>query len=344
MQHPNPTRRPVLAALAAAAVIGAVAAPLPAAAQDKTLTVMMWGATWERIFKPLAADFKKETGITLEVVNQTTATEGLAKLQATRAKPQVDVWFTNESTALRAATDKQLFVPLDPAKIPNIKSLMKGASSDMFAALYYGAVGIVYRPDLVPGGKINSWNDLWKPEFKNKVSLPVPTIFPGKMIIVASLLNGGTQTDPDPGIAFLGKVKQNVIFHNADAQARRALAQGELWAVVTTPSAVGALRDQNIPVAMASPKPTPLFFEGMMMVRSGKEDLAATFINKVLSPEWQRYVTETYNMGPTRSDVPPSAMFKDAAPKPGDAVIVDEEFMNLNIGKWTEKFNAMAGK
>lgn len=337
------TRRPVIAALAGAALLGAFA-PLPAAAQDKTLTVMMWGATWERIFKPLAADFKKETGITLEVVNQTTATEGLAKLQATRSKPQVDVWFTNESTALRAGTDKQLFVPLDPAKIPNIKSLMKGAGSEMFAGVYYGAVGIVYRPDLVPGGKITSWNDLWRPEFKNKVSLPVPTIFPGKMIIIASLLNGGTQTNPDPGIEFLGKVKSNVIFHNADAQARRALAQGELWAMVTTPSAVGALREQKIPVAMASPKPTPLFFEGMMMVRSGKEDMAATFINKVLSPEWQRYITETYNMGPTRQDVPPSASFQEVVPKPGDAVIVDEEFMNLNLGKWTEKFNAMAGK
>jgi len=337
------SRRPLLAALAGAAVLASLL-PLPAMAQDKTLTVMMWGATWERIFKPLAADFKKETGITLEVANQTTATEGLAKLQATRNKPQVDVWFTNESTALRAGTDKQLFVPLDPAKIPNIKTLMKGAGSDMFAGVYYGAVGIVYRPDLVPGGKITSWDDLWKPEFKNKVSLPVPTIFPGKMIIIASLLNGGTATNPDPGIEFLGKVKSNVIFHNADAQARRALAQGELWAVVTTPSAVGALRDQKIPVAMVSPKPTPLFFEGMMMVRSGKEDLAATFINKVLSPEWQRYITESYNMGPTRQDVPASASFKEVVPKPGDAVIVDEEFMNLNLGKWTEKFNAMAGK
>lgn len=343
MKPQNPSRRPVLAAIAGAATIGALA-PLRATAQDKTLTLMMWGATWDRIFKPLAADYKKETGVTLEVVNQTTATDGLAKLQAMRSKPQVDVWFTNESTALRAGTDKQLFVPLDPAKIPNLKTLMKGASSDMFAALYYGAVGIVYRPDLVPGGKITSWNDLWKPEFKNKVSLPIPSFFPGKMIIVASMLNGGKPTDPDPGIEFLGKVKNNVNFHNSDANARRALAQGEMWAIVTTPSAVGALKDQNVPVAMASPKPTPLFFEGMMIVRSGKEAMAAQFINKTLSPEWQKYVTETYNMGPVRRDIPPSAGFKDAAPKPGDELIVDEEFMNLNIGKWTEKFNAMASK
>jgi len=336
-------RRYLLAVLVNAAALG-ISVSLPALAQDKTLTVMMWGATWERIFKPLAAEFKNETGITLEVVNQTTSIEGLTKLQATRNKPQVDVWFTNESMALRSGGDKQLFVPLDPVKIPNLKTLMEGARSDMFAGVYYGAVGIVYRPDLVPGGQITSWDELWTPAFKNKVSLPVPTVFPGKMIIVASLLNGGIQTDPDPGIALLAKVKSNVLFHNADAQARRALAQGEIWAMVTTPSAVGALREQNIPVAMVSPKPTPLFFEGMMIVRSGKEDLAAIFVNKVLSPQWQRYITETYNMGPTRTDVEPSASFRQATPKAGDAVIVDEAFMNRNIGQWTEKFNAMVSQ
>ena len=340
---PRIHRRALLAATVCLAAAGLSAfASTPVQAQEKRLTVMMWGATWERIFKPLSEEFKKETGITLEVVTQTTGIEGLAKIQATRAKPEVDVWFTSEQVAIRAMTDTGLFAPLPVDKIPNIKQLRPGAANDMFAALYYAPLGIVYRPDLVPGGKITSWNELWQPAFKNKVSLPVPSIFPGKMILIASLLNGGSINNIEPGLELLAQQKDQVAaFHSADAQARRALAQGEIWAMMTSPSAVNALKDLNIPAAMASPFPAPLFFEGMMMVRGGKEDLAAIFINKALSKEWQQHVTNVYNMGPARLDVPPSETFAAAMPKPGDEVVFDEKFLNENVGKWTERFNTM---
>jgi len=339
---PHTGRRAILAAIIGLTASVAVFVATPVQAQEKRLTLMMWGATWERIFKPLAEDFKKETGITLEVVNQTTGIEGLAKIQATRAKPEVDVWFTSEQVAIRAMADTGLFAPLPKDKIPNLAALRPGAANDMFAALYYAPLGIVYRPDLVPGGKITAWSDLWQPAFKNKVSLPVPSIFPGKMILIAALLNGGSINNVEPGLELLAKQKDQVAaFHNADAQARRALAQGEIWAMMTSPSAVNALKDQNIPAAMASPYPAPLFFEGMMMVRGGKEDLAAIFINKALSKEWQQHVTNVYNMGPARLDVPPSDTFAAAMPKAGDEVVSDEKILNENVGKWTERFNSM---
>jgi len=72
---PRTGRRSVLAAIIALTAGVSVFAATPVQAQEKRLTLMMWGATWERIFKPLAEDFKKETGITLEVVNQTTGIE-----------------------------------------------------------------------------------------------------------------------------------------------------------------------------------------------------------------------------------------------------------------------------
>ncbi len=338
-------RRRQLAGLALGTALLGAFLPGAAMAQDKRLTLMTYGALWERIFRPLADDLKKDTGITLEYVSQTSAVEGLTKLQANRDKPQADVWFTSESVALRAATDTKLFVPLDPVKIPNLKMLMKGAANDWFVASYYAPLGIVYRPDLVPGGKITSWNDLWQPAFKNKVSLPAPNIFPGRMILISTLLNGGDINNIQPGLEFLAKQKPNLAaIHSADAQARRALAQGEIWAMVTSPSAVGALRDQKIPAAMVSPKPAPLFFEGVMITRSGKEDLAAAFVNKLLSPEWQKFITDSYNMGPVRTDVKPSAAFLEAMPKEGDGVVVDEAYINANIGKWTDRFNEVTGK
>ncbi|MFX6023530.1 extracellular solute-binding protein, partial [Acinetobacter baumannii] len=77
-----------------------------------------------------------------------------------------------------------------------------------------------------------------------------------------------------PGIDFLGRMRDHVaMFHSSDTTARRALARGEIWAMMGSPSAVKELADQGLPVAMVSPKPTPLIFEGMMMVNNGNAEL-----------------------------------------------------------------------
>src|ERR1700756_824995 len=98
---------------------------------------MTFGSTWERVLKPLAPAFKQETGIEIVPVIENSSAEGLAKLQASRANPGVDVWFTGEAIAIRAASDKELFLPLPVDKIPNLAKLMKGAYSEKFVAYWY---------------------------------------------------------------------------------------------------------------------------------------------------------------------------------------------------------------
>ena len=319
--------------------------PNSASAEDRKVNVMMFGSTWEKVFKPLAPAFKQETGIDIVPVIENSSIEGLAKIQAMRDRPTVDVWFTGESIGIRAATDKGLFVPLPKDKIPNLAKLVPGSHSDMFVAYWYFPVGIVYRPDLVPGGKITSWNDLFTPAFKNEVALPAPTVYPGRAILVAALLNGGSIDNVEPGLKFLAAHKSDIaMFHSSDTVARRALARGEIWAMMGSPSAVKELADQGIPAAMVSPKPTPLIFEGMMMVKSGNEEVAAQFINRALAEDWQKHMTEVYNLGPVNKKVAPAAALAAAMPKEGDAVTFDEGVINERLGTWTEKFNAAIGQ
>ncbi|MFI5011813.1 MAG: PotD/PotF family extracellular solute-binding protein [Hyphomicrobiales bacterium] len=339
-------KRRAMAAIFTIAALAAISAmPRAALAQDRKVNVMMFGSTWEKVFKPLAPAFKQETGIEIVPVIENSSIEGLAKIQAMRDKPTVDVWFTGESIAIRAATDKGLFVPLPKDKIPNLSKLISGSHTDMFVAYWYFPVGIIYRPDLVPGGKITSWNELFTPAFKNEVALPAPTVYPGRAILVAALLNGGSIDDIEPGLKFLAQHKSDIaMFHSSDTNARRALARGEIWAMMGSPSAVKELADQNIPAAMVSPKPTPLIFEGMMMVKSGNEEVAAQFINRALAEDWQRHMTEVYNLGPVNKNVPPAAALAAAMPKEGDAVTFDEAVINERLGSWTERFNAAIGQ
>ncbi|CAN7280443.1 extracellular solute-binding protein [Bosea sp. LjRoot9] len=336
------SRRGLLAAITATVVLGAGS---NAFAQGKQVKVMTFGSTWERVLKPLAPAFKLETGIEIVPIIQNSSAEGLAKLQASRQSPGVDVWFTGEAIAMRAATDKELFLPLPKDKLPNLGKLIPGASNDMFVAYWYFPTGIVYRPDLVPGGKVTAWSDIFQPAFKNAIALPAPTVYPGRTILITSLLNGGSIDNVKPGIEFLGKMRDHVaMFNSSDTNARRALARGEIMAMIGSPSAVKELADQNIAVAMVSPKPTPLIFEGMMMVKNGNEDAAATFINRSLASDWQKHMTDIYNLGPVNKEVAPAEALVKVLPTPENAVTFDEAKINQRLGEWTEEFNKAIAK
>jgi len=337
-------RRTLFSAVLLSATFASVAST-PAAAQEKKITLLIWSSTWNGLIKPLAEQFTKETGIAVDIEVEASSMEGLVKVQAMRGKPTADVWFVAQGVAERAASDPDLLAPMPVSKLSNWNALIPGASSPTFAAAYYYPFGIVYRPDLVPGGKMTSWEELWGPGFENKLALPAPSFFAGRMILVASLLAGGSIDNVDPGIAKLQKIKKNVAFwFNSDPQARKALAQGEVAVMVTSSSTVKTLADQGVTVKMVSPKPAPIIFEGVTILKGGKEDLAAQFVNYVISQQWQKVITEVWNMGPVNRDVAPAGKFAEVLPKPGDAVVFDENVINQRLSGWTEKFNQAIGQ
>jgi putative spermidine/putrescine transport system substrate-binding protein len=329
---------------AAAVFLLAIQVP-PASAQERKITLLIWSSTWNGLIKPLAEQFTKETGIAVDIEVQASSMDGLVKVQAMRGKPTADVWFVAQVVAQRAASDPGLLAPMPVAKMSNWADIVPGGSSPTFAAAYYCPFGIVYRPDLVPGGKITSWEELWGPGFENKLALPVPAFHTGRMILVASLLNGGSIDNIDPGLAKLKAIKKNVAFwYNSDPQARKALAQGEISVMVTSSSTIKTLADQGVKVEMVSPKPAPIIFEGVTILKGGKEEMAAQFVNRILSPEWQKIITEVWNMGPSNRKVAPAGTFAKVLPKPGDEVTFDESLINQRLGAWTEKFNQVVGQ
>jgi len=338
-------RRKILTVSAMAAGLLALGAPQAAWAQDKVIRVMTYGSTWERVLKPKADDFLKKTGYKMEPIIQNSSSEGLAKIQASRAKPGVDIWFTGEAIAIRAATDKDLFLDIPTDKIPNLSKLMPGIAQQKFIPFWYFPTGIVYRTDLVPGGKVTSWQELFTPPFKNKIALPAPTVYAGRIVLLASLLNGGDIDNVKPGLEFLRKNRDQVaMFHSADSAARKALASGEIIAMFGSPSAAKELLDKGIPAAMVSPKPTPITFEGMMMVNNGNPEGAAAFINWSLSDEIQKFMTDVYNLAPVSVSVEPAAELKAVLPSAENAVRFDEGKINQNLGAWTDAFNAAVAR
>jgi putative spermidine/putrescine transport system substrate-binding protein len=336
--------RAVIGAIVVAALL-AGAQHAPAQAQDKRITLLIWSSTWNGVMKGLAEKFTKETGIGVDIEIQASSMEGLAKLQAMRGKPTVDVWFTAAGVAQLAGATPGLLASMPVDQMSNWRDLIPGATTPMFAAAYYFPFGIVYRPDLVPGGKITSWDELWGPGFANKIAAPTPPVFQGRMLLVAALLNGGSIDNIDPGIAKLQQLKKNVAFwFSSDPQARKALAQGEVAVMVTSSSTIKTLADQGVKVEMISPKPAPILFEGMTILKTGKEQMAAQFVNYLIGAEAQSVITEVWNMGPVNKKVAPAGKFASILPKPGDQVTFDDAVVNERLGRWTDLFNANVAK
>jgi putative spermidine/putrescine transport system substrate-binding protein len=337
----------IRALLGAVVVVALLAGAQTSSGQTpgKRITLLIWSSTWNGVMKQLAEQFTKETGIGVDIEIQASSMEGLAKLQAMRGRPTVDVWFTAAGVAQLAGTNQGLLAPMPVDQMSNWRDLIPGATTPTFAAAYYFPFGIVYRPDLVPNGKITSWEELWGPGFANKLAVPTPPVFQGRMLLVAALLNGGNVDNIDPGIAKLQQLKKNVAFwFSSDPQARKALAQGEVSVMVTSSSTIKTLADQGVRVEMVSPKPAPILFEGMTILKTGKEQMAAQFVNYLLGPEAQAVITQVWNMGPVNKKISPAGKFASILPKPGDQVTFDDAVVNERLGRWTDLFNANVAK
>jgi len=264
------------------------AMPIPAAAET-VVKVMTWGGLWLDIFRPIAADFEKKTGTKVEFIVQSGASDGLTKLAAQRANPQVDVWTSIEST-VQAATKQGLLAPLDSKRIANILELPASLRTETSAAIWLSPRGIFYRKDLVPF-EITKWQDLWDARLKGKIGVTFE-LDRGSFLIMSALLNGGSEKNIDPGFAKLKSLKDNIhAVYKTDPESIKLLETGEIsvagWGIL--PNVYRHLGpDSQYRFVMPAPRFLATIPVSIVQGR-GPEQLAAAeaFVNHMLSPESQ---------------------------------------------------------
>jgi putative spermidine/putrescine transport system substrate-binding protein len=202
-----------------AILLAACALLLPSMSHAEGLTVQIWGSTWQSLVEPASKRFEEATGIKVNVVTQSTSGEGLAKLQAQRSNPTVDVWFTTNSVAATASKDRELFAKIPLDKVPNTAGLIPGSYNENWVAMYYYPIGIIYDAEATPF-KIDKWQDLWSPEVGKSIIAPSMSIYQGSLLMIANKINGGTIDNVDPGFEALEKLHKNVaLYYTSDSQA-----------------------------------------------------------------------------------------------------------------------------
>src|SRR6202030_651741 len=302
--------------------------PARAHAQDK-LVVSIWGGSWrDLIAETVAKKFTAETGVPVEYIAGGTI-DRLNKEKLAKGNPESDITFTTSHVGWLYANDG-LFEELDLAKIPNAKYLAEEARISPFhlgAWAYVYTIG--YRADLLGDMKIDSWNDLLKPELKGKIA--APDFDPRHIISVSAMLSGGDAAHWEKGEDKLKQLKPNFkAFYTNDANSQQLLASGETPLQIVLSMNAYYMIGQGVPITLAIPKEGAVLGIDTVAIMKGskKADLAYKFINTLYDPEIQAEIARLKKGSPA---VLNAKLDPEIAKLPGVFTTADQWKQQINI-------------
>lgn len=277
-----------------------------AAAQERALVLSAFGVSQDLLRKDLYAPFEAKCKCKV-VVNVGNSADRLAKLEARKGNPDVDVAVLADFSALEAM-QKDLIEPIDVSRLKNYAKLYDMAKDPIgnhYGVGYtYFATSIIYRTDKV---KIASWADLWKPELKGRLALPnITTTQAPLMLMMVDNAFGGTGGGYATAIDKVASIKGGVVtFYERSAQLVQLFQQDEIHAAVTGRFNWPLIKKLNMPLAWATPKEGLAGGVNVLVIPKGAKnrDLAYAFIDEWLSTEAQTRIAMDLVDSPANKEV-----------------------------------------
>lgn len=287
----------------------------PAAAQQRTLTISVYGVSQDSFRKNLYAPFESICGckVVAEIGN---SAERLAKLEARKDNPEVDVAVLADFNALEAS-QKGLIDPIDVKELKNFDKLYDFAKDPLGGNLaigytFYGT-SIAYRTDKVP--QLKSWKDLWAPELRGRIALPNITTTQGPLVLfMAEKAFGGSSPDFKTGIDKVAEIKDKVVtFYERSAQLTQLFQQDEIWAAPVGRFSWPNIKKLGMPIAWAKPEEGQAGGMNVMVLVKGSKnkDLALKFMDMWLSTEVQTKLANELVDSPANKEVKVSDQVAD---------------------------------
>ncbi len=208
------------------------------------------------------------------------------------------------------------------------------------------SIGIVVDPSA--GIEINSWEDLWKPELKNKIAIPDITTTNGPNNGRNSTEKAGVDAKTDNGeVAFkeLEALKPNVVkTYSKSSDLANMFSNGEIVVAVASDFAFGTISKAKPEVINVIPESgTYLNFNTININKNSKnKDLAYEFINYALSKEVQEKTAKALNESPVNKEVKLSeeeTKNLTYGPVVDNAKVIDFKFVNSVMDQWVNNWN-----
>ena len=318
--------------------------------EPRELIISTWGLSEDSLWAEVYEPFEKEYNVKV-ILDTGNAQERYTKL-ASDPNSKVDVIELAQKNTADGVT-AGLFAPIVASDITSFNDLIGGAQamikSGSGAPYTINSIGIMYNPKAA-GMEINSWEDLWNPALKGKISVPaITTTFGPALLAMASDVKGVDFTTDKGATAFkaLEELKPNVLRTYAKTSDVASLFKnGEI--------AVAIVGDYGVPViAKADPEAVYMVpasgtyanFNVINIAKNSKnKDLALAYVNYRLNAETELRTAKALNEAPVNSKValtPELAANKTVGEVAAKAKMVDFTFVNPLMAEWVDLFNRL---
>ena len=287
---------------------------LPPAMAEKSLKVGTYGGYFKDSFdKHIYPEFTKETGIKIESIAEPTGTAWLVQLeQAARAgKAPADVSMMALGAVLRGQK-RNLWAPLDLAKMPNHKNLLEHFVHRYPDGRVDGIGAVSWYITLVSNTNVfteapKSWSEMWAPDKKNKLGLLALAENSFLMEVTATTFFGGTDilSTKEGVIKVLNKLaelKPNVkLWYRDEGQFQQALQSGEIPMGQYYHDVAGLAAADGHPVRTTFPKEGGIMDSGLWCVTKASKKLeeAYIFMDYMSRPDIQAKMSRKVGTAPT---------------------------------------------
>lgn len=319
----------------------------------KQLIVSTWGlsedALWSEVYEP----FEKQYNVKV-VLDTGNAQERYTKLK-NDPNSTVDVIELSQKNTADGVADG-LFAPLKASSLTDYANLIPGAKalidSGSGAPYTLNSIGIIYNPKTA-GMTIDSWEDLWNPALKGKISIPdITTTFGPAFLVMCSDVKGVDFATDKGEAAFkaLEQLKPNVLRTYAKSSDVASLfANGEISVAIVGDFGVPVISKADPDAVYVVPQSgTYANFNAINIAKNTKNyDLAVAYVNYRLNAETETRTAKALNEAPVNSLVkltPELAANKTVGAVASRAKMVDFTVVNPLMGTWVDRFNRLMNK
>lgn len=272
--------------------------PSDASSPDKKITIVDWGYTAD-IQTELFGKFMAEPFMAAHPEVEVKLLGGISgdaitQIKAAQGKSPIDTMLLGKARYIEAYKDGWL-EPIAESEAPNLKEVFP----NLIAECQPGAVpwsieiiGIAYNPDVV--SKPETWDDLWKPEYKGKIGIVSPSSNAGFLFLEMIAKTYGTdETDMEAIWTKLEELKPFVVANNPETLSQ-LLENKEIGIAINWNNEVATIINKGFNIKFTFPKPGGISQVGCYAVIKGTEypDIAKQYVNTALGLDFQQRMSE----------------------------------------------------
>lgn len=265
----------------------------------ETLNLYNWS---EYLPQEVIDGFENETGIKINYTTFDSNEAMYAKLKLLDDSSQYDLAVPSTYYVEKMAKEG-LLQEIDKSKLSNFNNLdasfvnTKVDPNNKYSIPYlWGSTGLAINGDMVDANSVNSWNDLWRPEFIGKVMLTndMREVFG---MALSTLGYSGNSTNPDEIKAAYDKLTTlmpSVKTFNSDA-ARMPYIEGETTVGMIWNGEAVMANDDGMPglVYKYPQEGAILWMDNFVIPKNAQHvEAAHKFIDYILRPEVSKIISE----------------------------------------------------